>query len=234
MVSPMKLLPPWNERVQEVEPEPVTHRIDYGLKKSPRYYAMKTNFVDSLDDAQAMLDFALQRPLSHIGFDTEFRYDRPGVVIDKRNTAYDPRSIRPLLLSLAMAEPLDDGGGCLYSFVIDLRKPELLPVLKELFRHSDLFLRSFCQGGAILSLAARTAGAEHPLGHLHLRESPASWAGTITNTNCQKWRATSSRSRPRKRQRIKRCLGFPSSQPASGMAWPIAWKRKRSGCSNRF
>ena len=95
---------------------------------------MKTNFVDTPDKAQDMLDFALQRPLTHIGFDTEFRYDRPGVVIDKRSTHYDPRSIRPLLLSLAMAEQLEDGVGRLYSFVVDLREPEVLPALKELFR----------------------------------------------------------------------------------------------------
>ena len=106
MVSLMKLLPIWNERVQDVELEPKVNRISYGLKKSARYFAMKTNFIETLDDAQAMVDFALQRPLSHIGFDTEFSYDRPGVVIDKRNTAHDPRCIRPLLLSLAMAEPL--------------------------------------------------------------------------------------------------------------------------------
>jgi DNA polymerase-1 len=132
--SPMKLLPVWNERIQDAEQEPEVKRISYGLKKSSRYYAMQTKFIETFDDAQAMLDLALQRPLSHIGFDTEFRYDRTGVVIDKRNTKYDPSSIRPLLLSLAMAEPLEDGDGCLYSFVIDLRKPELLPVLKELFR----------------------------------------------------------------------------------------------------
>ena len=132
--SPMKLLPVWNKRVQDTKPEPEVKRISYGLMKSPRYYAMKTNFIETFDDAQAMLDLALQRPLSHIGFDTEFGYDRPGVVIDKRSTAHDQHSIRPLLLSLAMAEPSEEGDGCLYSFVIDLRKPELLPVLKELFR----------------------------------------------------------------------------------------------------
>jgi hypothetical protein len=84
--------------MQEVEPEPVIRSIDYGLRKSPRYYARKINYVESLEDAKAMLNFVLQRPLSHIGFDTEFRYDRPGVVIDKNHTAYDPRTIRPLLL----------------------------------------------------------------------------------------------------------------------------------------
>jgi len=130
----MELLPNWKERLQDVKPEPIINRIEYGLKRSPRYYAMKTNVVDSLSDAQAMLAFALQRPLSHIGFDTEFRYNRPGVVINKRNTTHDPQSIQPLLLSLAMAETHNVGEGCLYGFVIDLRKHELLPILKKLFR----------------------------------------------------------------------------------------------------
>ena len=134
MVNPMKLLPAWKKRLQDVEAEPVVRPIGYGLKKSHRYYAKKTNYIDSHKKAQGMLDFALQRPLSHIGFDTEFRYDRPGIVINKKDTAYDPRSIRPLLLSLAMAEPLGKDGGQLYSFVIDLRKPELIPILKDLFR----------------------------------------------------------------------------------------------------
>ena len=130
----MELLSCWNERVQEVKSEPIVKRVDYGLKKLPRYYSEKTNFINSIEGAKSMLEFALQRPLSHIGFDTEFRFDRSGVVIDKNHTAYDPRSIHPLLLSLSMAEQLEDGEGHLYNFVIDLRIPELLPALKELFR----------------------------------------------------------------------------------------------------
>ena len=145
MVSSMKLLPAWNERVQTVEQETAVNRISYGLMKSPRHYALKTNFVETFDEAQAMLDFALQRPLSHIGFDTEFGYDRPGVAIDKRNTKYDPTSIRPLLLSLSMAEPSEGGEGCLYSFVVDLRKPGLQPVLNELFRLPLPFVGHFAK-----------------------------------------------------------------------------------------
>ena len=37
-----------------------------------------------------MADLARQRPLGWIGFDTEFKYDRPGVVIDRDRTAHDP------------------------------------------------------------------------------------------------------------------------------------------------
>lgn len=145
MVSPMKLLPTWNERVQNAEPDPDGSRISYGLKKSPRYYAMKTNFIETVDEAKAMVEFALQRPISHIGFDTEFGYDRPGVVIDKRSTAHDQRSIRPLLLSFSFAEPAKGGGGYLYSFVIDLRKPDLPPVLNELFRLPIPFVGHFAK-----------------------------------------------------------------------------------------
>ena len=135
----MKVLPIWEERLQKVELEPIVQRIEYGLKKSSGYYSMKTNFVETIDEAQAMLDFALQRPLSHIGFDTEYRYDRPGVIINKRDTKYDPISIRPLLLSLSMAEPLGNEGGQLFNFVIDLRIPELLPILRELFQLPTCF-----------------------------------------------------------------------------------------------
>ena len=167
----MKLLPAWNERLQELELEPVPRSVEYGLKKSARYYSAKTNFVDTLDGAQSMLDFAMQRPFSHIGFDTEFRYDRPGVVVDKRNTANDPRSIRPLLLSLSMAEPHDNGEGRLFNFVIDLRIPELLPALKRLFQLPVCFGRSLYKGGDLLFVETRSAGAEHPLGYLRFRKS---------------------------------------------------------------
>jgi hypothetical protein len=76
MVSPMKLLPSWEMRLQDVKPVPIVMPIEYGLKKSIQYYAMKTHFVDNLKAGRDMLDFAMQRPISHIGFDTEFRYDR--------------------------------------------------------------------------------------------------------------------------------------------------------------
>jgi|GEM_PF-770883 len=141
----MRLLPIWKERVEAIEHETKVQQVSYVLKKSPRYYAVKTSFIETVDKAQDMLDFALQRPLSHIGFDTEFGYDRPGVVIDKKSIRYDPTSTRPLLLSLAMAEPTDGSEGCLYNFVIDLRKPEVLPVLLELFRLPLPFVGHFAK-----------------------------------------------------------------------------------------
>ena len=130
----MKPLKIWDKRLQEAESEPIKPETNSGLKKSPRYYAEKTNFVDTFKSAEAMLDFIMQRPISHIGFDTEFRYDQLGVVIDKRNTSYNPKSIRPLLLSLTLAEPANEEETWLYNFVIDLRKTEIHSTLGDIFR----------------------------------------------------------------------------------------------------
>jgi DNA polymerase-1 len=110
------------------------------------FYAGRTTFVADAEKARAMVELASQRPLSWIGLDTEFRYDRPGVVIDKDHTAHDPRSVRPLLLSLALAEPgPDDGGGTIYSFVVDLRRPEVLDAVRAVLRLPCPFVGHFAQ-----------------------------------------------------------------------------------------
>jgi len=107
--------------------------VRYTVPRCPAYYAARVTFVETAEAAGALADLARQRPIGHIGFDTEFAWDRPGVVINagKGLVAYDPRSIRPLVASLALAEP-DPGvreGGRLSPFVIDLRRPEVLPAL---------------------------------------------------------------------------------------------------------
>src|SRR5437899_11631145 len=99
----MELLSGWTDRFAQA---PVPHKSDhhaYHVPKAPDYYAQRITTVTSLAEARAMVELAYQRPLSHISFDTEFRYDRPGIVIKKDIEAYDPRSIHPLLLSLAFA-----------------------------------------------------------------------------------------------------------------------------------
>ena len=142
----MKLIHGWQERIEKVESKLTTPKINYGLRKSSLYYGGQTNFIDSIEKAENMLALALQRSLSHIGFDTEFGYDSPGVLIDKNNTAHDPHSIRPMLLSLSFAEPSKDGHGHLYTFVVDIRKPELLQALKRVFRLPVCFVGHSAKG----------------------------------------------------------------------------------------
>jgi|SRR5579862_1656260 len=137
----MKLLPGWAERLEnaaakaEVKPAPRT------LPLATTRYMDKVVYVATEDEARNMADLAMQRNLSHIGIDTEFKFDRPGVLI-KGKEATDPRSIHPLLMSLAMVEPLADGERQ-YAFVVDLRKPELLPYLNKILRRPIRFVGHF-------------------------------------------------------------------------------------------
>jgi DNA polymerase-1 len=112
--------------------------VRYTVPRSPRYFAARVTFVETAAAAWALADLARQRPVSYVGLDTEFAWGRPGVVINAARglVAHDPRSIRPLLASLALAEPDPGGpeGGRLSPFVLDLRRPEVFPALAAVLR----------------------------------------------------------------------------------------------------
>ncbi len=140
----MPLLPGWEDRLAEVPAPAPDDEPAFRLPRSPEYYAGRTTRVSDAEGARAMAELAGQRPVAWAGLDAEFRYDRVGVFIDARHTAYDPRSVRPLLLSLALAESGPDGGK-LHVFVVDLRVPGVLPHLKELLRLPVCFVSHFAQ-----------------------------------------------------------------------------------------
>jgi|TARA_B100002003_G_C14152743_1_gene554566 DNA polymerase-1 len=136
----MDLLKGWPERLENRRMKEESKKNIWSLRRSVSYYKDAIKFIQTQEEAQNMEVFAYQRPISYIGFDTEYRYDRPPVADKKSKWKYDQRSIHPLLLSLAMAEPVGDDDFQFYCFVIDLEKPELLPQLKNIFRLSIPFV----------------------------------------------------------------------------------------------
>ena len=142
----MELLHGWKKRISRGNTVEGEQAHTYSLPKAPHYYVKQRTFITSGQDAKDMVEFARQRPLSHVGWDMEYQYGRPGVSIKKNEIAYDPRSIRPLILSLALAEARGKDDGDLYSFVIDLRNPELYPSLTELLRIPLCFVGHFVKG----------------------------------------------------------------------------------------
>jgi DNA polymerase I len=138
----MKLLQGWRERIDTIEIKPPTPKTIHRVPRSAFHYAGQITFVDSPPAAADMLQLAQERPLSHIGIDSEFRYSRPGVPIDKDHVAHDPRNVLPLLVSLAMVEPADDGDR-IYRFVVDVRMPEVLEAVGMLLRLPVTFAGHF-------------------------------------------------------------------------------------------
>src|SRR5262249_7168582 len=130
----MPLLPTWKDKIERLAEEKPAEPLTLSLPRSAGFYAERTTFVTTEAEALAMADLAAQRAVAWIGFDTEFRFDRPAVSIDARQERYDPRSIHPLLLSLSMAEFTGAAQGVLYTFVVDLRRQEVLPALGEFLR----------------------------------------------------------------------------------------------------
>jgi DNA polymerase-1 len=148
-VSPERklfLLPGWTERLAE-EREQRHRRPEKQMivPLAPRFFSHRLTYVDSSAGAKGLLDFARQRPLSFIGIDCEYRYARPGVPIKKDRLWFDPRSIEPLLLALTLVEPQSDKLVALYSFVIDLRRPEVLDPLRHLLELPLVFCTHYSQ-----------------------------------------------------------------------------------------
>jgi DNA polymerase-1 len=137
----LTLLPGWQSRLRAAKANasdvPAPAAV---LPRDPRYYRRQTTLVADAAAGRAMLEFIRQRPVSFVGFDTEFRYDAAGVLVSKNKVAYDPSSIRPLLLSLAPAEPDDRGDFSIYPFVVDLRAEGVREALAGLFRSPVCFV----------------------------------------------------------------------------------------------
>ncbi len=128
----MKLLPAFEERMRKTEGREPEAGQKYILPKSPEFFRRKTNFVSNAEQAWSMVELAEQRPISHVGFDTEFQYTRLGEQIGQAPAAQDPTSVKPLLMSISLAEPDEVRAGRLYNFVVDVRNEEVLPALKRL------------------------------------------------------------------------------------------------------
>ena len=144
--NPKTLLPGWSERLEKRASQPTSTSFDLPFPKAPEYYTGQLTHIITLEQAQDMVDLAWQRPLSHIGFDCEYGFSKPAVALSGKQVRQDYRSIRPLLLSIALAEPQDNEKGTLYSFVIDLRDPELCSMLEELLRLPVCFVGHAIRG----------------------------------------------------------------------------------------
>ena len=141
----MRLLPSMEERLKRTPSTTEVVKTHCPLPKAREYYARQLTYVTDAKAAADMVDLARQLPLSHVGFDTEFEYSRPGVPMGRDKVWHDPRSIVPLLMSMALVEPRQATDGTIYRFVVDLRQSELHGCIGELLSLPVPFVAHFAQ-----------------------------------------------------------------------------------------
>lgn len=139
----MNVLPIWQPALAAVPKQPDVENL-FGVPRSRNYYAKDISFVRTATEAEAMLQLVMERPLSHAGFDTEYRYGNPPTIARHRER-YDVRCVEPLLLSLCLVEP-SAHGEILYRFVVDLGSMEVLPSLGRIFMRPLSFAAHFAKG----------------------------------------------------------------------------------------
>jgi DNA polymerase I len=142
----MKLLPGWEERLGQASTSKQQPLSLPALPVSPGQYSGRTTYVDTVQAAKDMVAFCQQRSLAYVGFDFEYRYSRPVVTLDKRHTFTDPRSVEPLLLSLALVESRGHtAGATYYVFVINLSVQGMHSAIRDVLRQPVCFVGHFIQ-----------------------------------------------------------------------------------------
>lgn len=161
----ISILPCWKETLDKTPP-PATPSFVGPLSRLPKktsVYSECLTFVNTSEGVRDLIQLAHERPISWIGFDTEYRFDRPAVTIKKDVEAVDVRSVHPLLLSLSLVEPESDDQLRIYRFVVDVRQPELAQKLESIFRLPVPFVAHFARAEL------------HCLWQLQLREPAMLW-----------------------------------------------------------
>ena len=121
------LLPGWKERIE------TAHRSTVASTPMPRpplarpWLMSSVHFVQTVEEADALVQTAYENPVSWIGMDTEYRFEHADPIHLRRGVEWrDIRSIRPFCIAFAIVS-----GESVIRFVVDLRKPELGPHIQK-------------------------------------------------------------------------------------------------------
>ena len=135
----MGLLLPGYEALaaQERARQTVEHGLDR-LPWSPSFAAGKIHLLQTRSEAEVFVAQIRQGSASALGVDTEFANDRAAIELPNGQEFTDYSSIRPQVCSVvawcdAGASSTTAGRDLLIRGVFDLRRPEVLPALRDLF-----------------------------------------------------------------------------------------------------
>mgnify|MGYP002624027332 CR=1 FL=1 len=120
----MKLLPGWHNKIDQNTPvSPREIRLPLSTKK----LAQSTQRISNEEDAQRMVQYVYEKPVSYIGMDTEYRYEADGpITVSKTKGWWDIKSVHAFCLAFALVN--DEA---IVRFALDLRQNELHPFVQR-------------------------------------------------------------------------------------------------------
>ncbi len=121
----MKMLSGWKEKIEQAPPSPSPRPVRIPL--SAAKLSRQVQFIETSDEAERMVQFVYEAPVSYIGMDTEYRFaaDAP-IPLNGKKEWRDIRSIQPFCLAFAVV-----GDRTIVNFAIDLRVANLLPFIQR-------------------------------------------------------------------------------------------------------
>jgi DNA polymerase-1 len=138
--SCLALSPWWESRLAGVEsappegpPQTTVIRLLDRLPQADRWPGRSVDPVTGDELVRQLVSRLAQRPMTYASLAVGYGNDRPGVALRNDRTWHDPRSIRPQLLALTLAEAHDTERVTLVSYALDCRVPAIRSLLPELF-----------------------------------------------------------------------------------------------------
>jgi len=118
----MKLIGNWAERLKNHQVEADAEPMTLPLRKSAQYYAKDIRYLQDAAAVRQVLDFLDQRDLAYAGLGIKTAPQGESAWAGGHVSVSDPHAIDPVILTLAVAEPIEYRTACqLFVFAVDLR-----------------------------------------------------------------------------------------------------------------
>jgi DNA polymerase-1 len=125
-MSDLRLLPGWEEKIEAATRLAAPTITIPQPSLSPHWLTDGVHFVETVEHARYLVQAAHESPVAFIAIDGEFTFKRAPEVLKGGSEWRDIRSIWPFCLGLAIVSEER-----VFLFVVDLRRPEILPQLQE-------------------------------------------------------------------------------------------------------
>src|SRR6516164_6727630 len=122
------LLPEFKEAIKEV---PENKPWALPIRPNTVRLGEQIQLIEDNDQGQALVRQLSRLPIGAIAIDTEFRFTSKPVDLGRGRSWQDPTTLQPLMLSGAAWVP---NSHTVITFVFDLRRRELVPVIEGLLR----------------------------------------------------------------------------------------------------